>query len=231
MHGCLLQARLLLEINAQTVDTVPLLHALLPLLQSTPHLMHPTHPCAPIRNEATLLAAAIVALPALPRTEPMASLLRHIRQSCWLAVAQSYRGQDPNKQQQQLEVSADRGAHDGMGGVACRGGGEDDVPSLLCDAADPMTSLWLKNAAVLLFGSSLSLALGRAGAGEEDQQEGGLRREEVQIALGSRSYDVRAGCLKACIQRAESGTDAAAACCQGMHWACKTIWHDTSNIS
>lgn len=209
VHGCLLQAKLLLEINAQTVDTAPLLHALLPLLQSTPQLMHPAHPCAPIRNEATLLAAAVVALPHLPQTAPMASLLLHIRQSSWLAVAQSCRDQDPNKQQQPV-ASASRESGDGVRGVDPRGGAN-DVPPLLYEAGDPMTCLWLKNAAVLLFGRGLSLALGRCGASREDQQKSGLREEEVRTAMGSRSYDVPGGCLKACILRAQSGMCTAAA--------------------
>lgn len=209
VHGCLLQAKLLLEINAQTVDTAPLLHALLPLLQSTPQLMHPAHSCAPIRNEATLLAAAVVALPHLPQTAAMANVLLHIRQSCWLAVAQSCRGQDPNKQQQPV-ASGSRKSGNGVGGAGPRWGAG-DVPPLLCDAGDPMTSLWLKNAAVLLFGPGLSNALGRAGVSGEDQQKICLQEEEVRTAMRSRSYDVRAGCLKACIQRAKSGMCTAAA--------------------
>ena len=287
VHGCLLQAKLLLEINAQAIDTVPLQNTLLPLLQSTIPLMHPGQPCAPIRNETTLLAAAVVALPVLPETTAMACLLRCIRQLCWLAVAQSCQdhsqdwkhwrdvhagrntndsmGQgrsnaDENSQdheqvphvtasrvvshsmsqgrsnapaprgdghrqdgEQMSDENAGREGNDNMGeGRSRRGSGDDPLQygganprtPLQCDDTEPMASLWLKNATLLLFGHDLQLAFRRAVPDEEDWEACGLREEEVQTALRSRSYDVRAACLKACIQRAASGMSAAvAACC------------------
>ena len=291
VHGCLLQAKLLLEINAQTGDTVPLLDTLLPLLQSTAPLMHPGQPCAPLRNEATLLAAAVVALPVLPRTTAMACLLRHIRQLCWQAVTHSCRDHSQDWRQwrdvhagmersdsmdqgcnsggensqdckrvpgvnawrgvshsmskgcsnvdgrgqddkQMSDVNAGREGNDSVGGGRSRRnsgdglvalgknrdpvdplqcGGADPKAPLQCDDTDPMASLWLKNATLLLFGHDLQLAVRRAVPDEEDWEACGLREEEVQTALRSRSYDVRAACLKACIQRVASGTSSAAA--------------------
>ena len=275
MHGCLLQAKLLLETNTQTVDTVTLLDTLLPLLQSTLPLMHPDQPCGPIRNEVTLLAAAVVALPSLPQTPAMACLLRSVRQLCWLAVAHSCQGhshqghsvrpdaraEDVNAEdvsgedehaegdatdsmvlgrssgngpsqscKQQPDVKARGGAGDSMSqghssGVAAgtpvqcdtpdpleplQCGGADPMTPLQCDDTDPMVSLWLKNATLLLFGRNLHLALSCAGPGEEGREACGLREEEVQTALQSRSYDVRAAVLKACTQRVTSGIFAAA---------------------
>ena len=296
VHGCLLQAKLLLEVNAQTVDTVPLLNNLLPLLRSAIPLMHPDSPCAPIRNETTLLAAAVVALPVLPETTAMACLLRYIRQLCWLAVTQSCQddsrdwkqwsdvhagrtardsvGQgsssaDENSQdhvKQVPDVAASRGVCHSMGqgrssvaghsqddeqmsdenahregndsmaeGLSSRDsgdaprqggnpgpvaplqcGGANPRAPLQCDDTDPMASLWLKNATLLLFGHDLQLAFRRAVPDEDVREACGLREEEVQTALRSRSYDVRAACLKACIQRVASGMSAAAAAA----WCC-----------
>lgn len=299
----MLQAKLLLEINAQTVDTVLLLDTLLPLLQSTIPLMHPDQPCAPIRNETTLLAAAVVALPLLPQTTAMMSLLRHFRQLCWQAVEQSCWDQGLNWKQWH-DVHAGSEVHDRMdeagssfddnsqghkhvtdvnagtegngsmgegrsrkdaGDYPLQGGNTDPVdpllcgganprapwqgddtdpmnplqpgganpmthlqsgganpthppgrggrkltPPLQCDDTDPMASLWLKNATLMLFGRDLQLALRRALPDEDDREACGLREEEVQTALRSRSYDVRAACLKACIHQVASGISAAA---------------------
>ena len=268
VHGCLLQAKLLMEINAQTLDTAPLLDSLLPLLQSTLPLMHPTQPCAPIRNEVTLLAAAVVALPGLPQTTAMACLLRHLRQLCQLAVAHSCgdhsqdrkqwrhvrtdRGNDDcmgkghssvneNRQdhQQAPDEHVGRGSYDSTGEGHSRRdsgdrpplqggntdpadplqcGGANSRAPLQCDDTNPMASLWLKNATLLLFGHDLQLAFRRAVPDEEYWEAYGLREEEAQTALQSRSYDVRAACLKACIQRLASGMSAAAS--NAVPWWC-----------
>ena len=68
VHGSIVQARTLLEVNAPAVASAELLQPLLPLLQQAITFMHPGQKCAAIRNEATVLAAAVLALPDLPNS-------------------------------------------------------------------------------------------------------------------------------------------------------------------
>ena len=204
MHGCLLQATLLLDINAQTLDTVALVQTL-PALWSVTPLMHPSNPCAPLRYGTTLLAAAVIELPELPHTASLAGWLSRIRQLCWLAVATSC--DSYGEHTKQLPDNNNNNSSSSSSSITTEASistGNSAGGLLQCDDADPMTSLWLKHATLLLFGHQLQKAIEQAAANEE-WESCGLREEEVRTALQSRNYDVRAACLKACIQRRALG--------------------------
>ncbi len=259
MHGCLLQARTLLEINAQAVDSAPLLKSILPALQSTTSLMHPSYPCAPIRNEATLLAAAVLALTGAPQTTAMRRFVQRALDLCWLAIlhscpdrnvcskssqdveqaiSSSGKGSGENSSRQAADAAGSNRAEDAHNSTVTslqRSGAQDhetaqqdqssaaaaNLPQhaqhdeaaeeagynrsrVLYDESDPMTSLWLKNATLLLFGHSIQQALGHAKC-EHQGKVWSLKEEEVRMALQSGSYDVRAAVLKALIKRSAAG--------------------------
>lgn len=265
-HGCLLQARTLLELNGHTVSTHKLFRAIAPALHECLPLMHPNSPCAPIRNEATLLAAAAVGLPDLAMTEHVRTYADEALSLCWFAVAPSSSVSSGNTRANISNVDTkgnphtDQHSRQHAGGVHCNESsapysssssgrhhhasaaapaGSDIsrlIPSSLqsssaaaarvnarsskqetpgtgseacksraqvigCDHADPVTSLWLKNATLLYFGSSTAKA--RSPAGKSDKSEGLLA--DVKAALASSNYDVRAACLKALVVRAVQG--------------------------
>ena len=227
VHGCLSQAKVLLEINAQVVNPSPLLTATLPALQSAARLMHPAHPCAPIRNEATLLAAAVLALPGPPLTPAVAAFAQQILGYCWLAILQSCAGG------QKGFTAGHADDLDGavQGGVAASHGHpawtqakqvdfhkraarqqqhndhtpEDRMQSAPNDSADPMTSLWLKHVTLVFFRQDIQRAVASSLSSGDQGTMSGLKVEEVRLALQSCSYDVRAACLKAMIKRSAAG--------------------------
>lgn len=201
------------------VNTAALVQTLFPVLWSVTPLMHPSSPCAPLRHETILLAAAVTELPELPQAQSLAKCLHCIRQLCWLAIATSC--DSYGEHGKQLPDNSNSNSHlKGSSSSSSSGGrvtreasisiGISTGASLQCDDADPMTSLWLKHAALLFFGHQLQKAIEQATPNEEEQQSCGLREEEVQTALQSRNYDVRAACLKACIRRCTLGKSSAA---------------------
>lgn len=241
VHGCLSQAKVLLEINAQAVNPGPLLTATLPALQSAAPLMHPAHPCAPVRNEATLLAAAVLALRVSPLTPAVAAFAQQIRKHCWLAILQSCAGG---------QEGSDRAHTDDLASVqgsaatsqqhhawtqakqvdshkqAARQQQHDDhtqedrMQSAPSDSADPLTSLWLKHVTLVFFGTDIQHALDSSlSAGDQDSMSG-LKEEEVRLALQSCSYDVRAACLKALIKRSAAGMPHAHELLYRPKWEC-----------
>ena len=242
VHGCLSQAKVLLEINAQASNPGPLLTATLPALQSAAHLMHPGHPCAPIRNEATLLAAAVLALPAPPLTPAVATFAQQIRKHCWLAILQSCAGgqegftgahTDDLASAVQGSAAASHGHHawtqakqaDSHKRAArlqqrddhTQANGMQFVPS---DSADPMTSLWLKHVTLVFFGQDIQHALDSSLSSGDQDSMSSLKVEEVQLALQSCSYDVRAACLKALIKRSAAGMPHAHELLYRPKWEC-----------
>lgn len=217
IHGCLLQAKVLLDINAQAVDAAALLDLVLPGLQSTTHLMHWGYPCAPIRNEATLLAAAVLALPGLPHTAAMKAFAHKISELCWQAILHSC----VQSAQSSVDLASTDLLHDHQPQKALQDHerqlpraerplpyAERHLPHagrhVQCDDADPMTSLWLKNAALLFFGQGLQQAKGDS-LSDGQHTACALKEEEVQIAMQSMSYDVRAACLKSLIKTNAAG--------------------------
>ncbi len=77
--------------------------------------------------------------------------------------------------------------------------------SVLSDAADPMMSLWLKNVTLLYFGQDLQQHLVGVMSSQSHSIVCSLREDEVQVALESGNYDVRAACLKALVRRNAAG--------------------------
>ena len=225
IHGCLLQAKILLDINAQAVDAAALLDLVLPGLQSTTHLMHWGYPCAPIRNEATLLAAAVLALPGLPHTAAVKAFAHKISELCWQAIlrscAQSAQSSvDLAPTDLRHDHQPEKALQDNVGHLPRAEGhlphAERPLPHaerhlrhagrhVQCDDADPMTSLWLKNAALLFFGQGLQQAKGDSLSDGQHTACVLLKEEEVQIAMQSMSYDVRAACLKSLIKTNAAG--------------------------
>ena len=209
VHGCLLQAKQLLEINAQSVGTSDLLQAVLPPLQLLIRLMHPDDPCAPVCNEAILVLTAVMALPTLPRTAEMAALLHQVHHMCHMCISQSSnRTAELSSEHSNVASGDSNREHMESGGNNRKFISAEAVPQ--CDAEDPMTCLRLKHATLLFFGSGLQQALKRAAPIGTAQPLHVLKEEEVQVALECRNYDVRAACLKAFIQRTSSGMSAVA---------------------
>jgi len=265
VHGCLSQAKALLETNAQAVDSISLLNSILQALQSSTRLMQLTAPCAPIRNEATLLAAAALALPAAPEAPTMVAYAHQVRKICWQSILHSSAEEmEPFSRVQELIL------HSGVPGSGERQPSKANGPSLEgqvkggdrqparapdpsldghndasplssshhaqtpiepastpaqsagvqqpnkpsqhgglqsvhSDAADPMTSLWLKNVTLLFFGHDLQQRLVGGISSNNQGTHCSLREDEVQIALESGNYDVRAACLKALVRRNAAG--------------------------
>lgn len=266
VHGCLSQAKALLEINAQAVDSVSLLNSVLQALQSSTRLMQLSAPCAPIRNEATLLAAAALALPDAPEMPTMVAYAQQVRKICWQSILHS--SVEKTEPLSRLQESNLHGGFQGSGerqpsktsGPSLEGqvnsgdrqparaqgpnldGHNDSVPlssshhaqapiehaltpaqsagvqqhdkpsqhsgsqSVQSDAADPMTSLWLKNVTLLFFDHDLQQHLVGGMASVNQGTVCSLREDEVQVALESGNYDVRAACLKALVRRNAAGT-------------------------
>ena len=265
MHGCLSQAKALLEIKAQAVDSVSLLNSILQALQSSTHLMQLTAPCAPVRNEATLLAAAALALPDAAETPTIVAYAQQVRQICWQSILRSsaensepfsrqqdstlYSGvqgsgerQPPKANGPSLEGQVKGGDRQPAGAQGPDVDGHNDsaplhsghhaqtpiepalipaqsagvqqhdkpsqrsgLQSVLSDAADPMMSLWLKNVTHLFFGHDLQRHLVGRMSSDNQGTQCSLREDEVQIALKSGNYDVRAACLKALVRRNAAG--------------------------
>ncbi|DBB01023.1 TPA: hypothetical protein ACH3X1_000923 [Trebouxia sp. C0004] len=265
VHGCLSQAKVLLEINAQAVGSIPLLNSVLQALQSSTHLMQLTAPCAAIRNEATLLAAAALALPGAPETPTMVAYAQQVRQICWQSILRSsaketepfsrlqesklHSGFQGSGERQPSEANGpslegqvkggDRQPARAQGpnldghndGVPLDGGHpaqtlveHDSTPaqsagvqqpnkpshhsgleSVSSDAADPMMSLWLKNVTLLFFGHDLQQHLMGVRSSNSQGTACSLREVQVQVALESGNYDVRAACLKALVRRNAAG--------------------------
>lgn len=243
-----------------------LLNCILQALQSSTRLMHLTAPCAPICNEATLLAAAALALPDAPETPTMMAYAQQVRKVCWQSILHSFaessapfsRLQDSNLHSgvqgsgEQQPSKANGPSLDGqvrggdrqparapgpkvdghVGSVPLDGGHHAQTPmehalnpaqsagvqqpnkpsqhsglqSVLSDAADPMMSLWLKNVTLLFFGHDLQQHLVGGISSHTQGTACSLREDEVQIALESGTYDVRAACLKALVRRNAAGT-------------------------
>ena len=178
-HGCLLQATALLELNGHTVHSSSLFRAVLPALQACLHLMSPKSPCAPLRNQITLLAAAALGLPNLAATPSVKAFADEVATLCWHAIST-----DSSKHSSSTSSSSS----------------DTQLNTRTCDDADPMHSLWLKHVALLFFGSKLAQARAENSSGGDN-----LRAGQVQAALGSNNYDVRAACLKALVRRGCAG--------------------------
>ncbi len=249
-------------------------------------------PCAPIRNEATLLAAAALALPDAPETPNMMAYAQQVRKICWQSILHSSaeniepfsrlegstlrsvvqgsgKRQPPKANGSSLEgqvtggdsqpARAEGPSLDGHHGSAplssshraqnpiepastpaqSAGLQQPDKPSqrsglqsVLNDAADPMTSLWLKNVTLLLFGHDLQRHLVGGMSSDNQGTQCSLRETEVQIALKSSNYDVRAACLKALVRRNAAGMSLLLllyiCCCMGLLWphCSRCIMHD-----
>lgn len=69
-----------------------------------------------------------------------------------------------------------------------------------------MMSLWLKSVTLLFFDRDLEQHLVGGTCSNNQGTHGGLREDEVQTALASGNYDVRAACLKAMVRRNAAGT-------------------------
>lgn len=277
-HGSLLQAKTLLELNGHTVDSNSLFRAIAPALHTCLPLMHPNSPCATLRNEATLLTAAALALTGLSTTEPVKAYSEEAASLCWLAIfrstgnarsnssstSSSIRISSPavrsNSQsgnamptaglmapattdmscasdsalsvsnptaRPELPVQAmsdlrlfrgfrDTGSTEGSSPVTSPvysnaqavSSKAQQARALSCDSADPVTSLWLKNAALLYFGSSLRMAR----SVESNRTKGRILMDDIKVALQSSNYDVRAVCLKALVRRALHGEPCSCCC-------------------
>ncbi|KAL0033537.1 hypothetical protein WJX79_002523 [Trebouxia sp. C0005] len=77
--------------------------------------------------------------------------------------------------------------------------------SVHSDAADPLMSLWLKNVTLLFFGHDLQKHLLGGMSSNNEGTQCSLSEDEVQVALKSGNYDVRAACLKALVRRNAAG--------------------------
>jgi len=266
VHGCLSQAKALLDINAQAVNSISLLNSILQALHSSTSLMQLSAPCAPIRNEATLLAAAAVALPDALETPTMVAYAQQIRQICWHSILHSsaenpepfgrledntlHSGvqgsgerQPPKANGPSLEGQVKGGDRQPAGAQGPNVDGHNDsaplhsghhaqtpiepalipaqsagiqqpdkpslqhsgLQSVHSDAADPMMSLWLKNVTLLFFAHDLQRHLAGGISSNNQGTQCSLREDEVQIALKSGNYDVRAACLKALVRRNAAG--------------------------
>ncbi len=227
--------------------------------------MQLTAPCAPIRNEATLLAAAALALPDAAETPTIVAYAQQVRQICWQSILRSsaensepfsrqqdstlYSGvqgsgerQPPKANGPSLEGQVKGGDRQPAGAQGPDVDGHNDsaplhsghhaqtpiepalipaqsagvqqhdkpsqrsgLQSVLSDAADPMMSLWLKNVTLLFFGHDLQRHLVGRMSSDNQGTQCSLREDEVQIALKSGNYDVRAACLKALVRRNAAG--------------------------
>ncbi|DBA77762.1 TPA: hypothetical protein ACH3X2_008451 [Trebouxia sp. C0005] len=265
VHGCLSQAKVLLEINAQAVDSASLLNSVVQALQSSTHLMQLTAPCAPIRNEATLLAAAALALPGAPEMPSMVAYAQQIRKNCWQSILyssaeisepfsrlqdstlpsgfqdsgerQPSEANDPSLEGQvkvgdrqpakvqgpnldahndSVPLSSSHHAQTPMehASILAQSAGvqQPNKPSqyscsqsVHSDAADPLMSLWLKNVTLLFFGHDLQKHLLGGMSSNNEGTQCSLSEDEVQVALKSGNYDVRAACLKALVRRNAAG--------------------------
>ena len=254
-------------------------------------------PCAPIRNEATLLAAAALALPDALETPTMVAYAQQIRQLCWQSILHNSaenpepysrledstlhsRGQGSSERQPskangpRLEGQVKGGdkqparaqgpSLDGHNGsVSLHSGHHAQTPiehastpaqsagvqqpnkpsqhsglqSVHSDAADPMMSLWLKNMTLLFFGHDLQRHLVVGMSSDNQGTQCSLSEDEVQIALKSDNYDVRAACLKALVRRNAAGMSLLLLlyihCCMSLlrpHCS-MCIMHDSAQIS
>lgn len=187
--------------------------------------MHPNSPCAPICNEATLLAAAALALPGLAITESVQMFAEEAATLCWAAITTSISSSkdstNSNTNSSNSKADALSGMHQSRKASSKEGDSsrhpvlhtpENRTPKIRaagwqnnkrCDDADPMRSLWLKNAALFYFGPRG--AHGPHPRAESDTAQGSVLLSHVSTAMGSSSYDVRAACLKALVRRTLQG--------------------------
>ena len=210
------------------MDSNTLFRAVAPALHACLPLLHPNSPCAPIRNEATLLAAAALALPGLAVTESVRAFAAEAAMLCWAAITISISdSKDSTSSNSEAAADAMSGMHQSR--HASEGEGDSSRHPALpgntiqkiraagwqnnnrCDDADPVRSLWLKNAALLYF--SPRGAHGPHPRAESDKAQGSLLLSHVSTAMGSTSYDVRAACLKALVKRTLQGASSR------THWS------------
>ncbi|KAL0046958.1 hypothetical protein WJX82_002976, partial [Trebouxia sp. C0006] len=215
VHGCLSQAKALLDINAQAVNSISLLNSILQALHSSTRLMQLSAPCAPIRNEATLLAAAAVALPDALETPTMVAYAQQIRQICWHSIFHSsaenpepFGRLEDNTLHRGVQGSGERQSSKAYGSSLegqVKGGDRQPAraqgPSL--DGHNGSVSLRSGHHAQTPIEHASTPA---QSAGVQQPDKPSLQHSGLQsMVLKSGNYDVRAACLKALVRRTADG--------------------------